>query len=206
MNRAAVAIFVKTPGYSPVKTRLAREIGEEQAVRVYRQLLAIVEQRVLEAAGVDGYFAVAEREAADDPLWRLLPVMSQGEGGLGTRLAKIYTELLQRYTRVVLIGADCPELTTELVLEAATPAPHFLIGPATDGGFYLFAGSTPLPASLWEGVQYSVASTAAQLIDGLAPFGMVKLLPPLADLDTLDDLNRVKEIVGGVASPAILGD
>ena len=122
MDRAAVAIFVKTPDYSPIKTRLARDIGEEQAVAIYLRLLAIVEQRVLDAVGsgaIDGYFAVAEQDAMEDPLWRSMPVLGQGEGGLGARLSKIYTELGERYQRVVLIGADCPELTSELMLKAA---------------------------------------------------------------------------------------
>lgn len=204
MGRAAVAVFVKTPGYSPVKTRLAREIGEERARGVYLQLLAIVERRVKGAVGVDGYFAVAEHEAVRDPLWRMLPVVHQGDGGLGIRLAKIYSELLAKYDRVVLIGADCPELSSELIVDAAQRGPEFCVGPAIDGGFYLFAGSVPLPTSLWEAIEYSAATTAGELISALNPYGAVELLPPLTDLDTADDLKRLQSVMD--SKSVILGD
>lgn len=198
MDRAAVAIFVKTPGLSPIKTRLARDIGEAQALAVYRRLLELTERQVRDAAAtglIDGYFAVAEEDAMGDPLWSSLPVVAQGEGDLGMRLAKVYTELEGRYRRVLLIGADCPELTAELLLEAAA-GERFTVGPAVDGGFYLFAGSTPLPSSLWQGVEYSAATTAKMLIDRLSAFGAVQLLPTLADIDTVDDLNRLRNVLG----------
>jgi len=46
-NSIAIAIFVKTPEFSPVKTRLAASIGKDAAIQVYEYCLKIVEEKVL---------------------------------------------------------------------------------------------------------------------------------------------------------------
>jgi glycosyltransferase A (GT-A) superfamily protein (DUF2064 family) len=109
----AVAIFVKTPGLSPVKTRLAAGgMGAEAATEFHRLSVA----GVARACGDDvaPYWAVAEREALAPPAWRGFPAIWQGEGGLGARLDRIYATLLQRHGRVLLIGADAPQITPDL--------------------------------------------------------------------------------------------
>jgi hypothetical protein len=45
----AVAAFVKTPGLSPLKTRLAAGIGKSKAMRVYKASLALIEASLIEA-------------------------------------------------------------------------------------------------------------------------------------------------------------
>jgi len=104
---AAVAIFVKTPGLSPVKTRLAAGVGVEAATEFHRLAAASV-AGVARACGEEivPYWAVAEQEALDAPAWRGFPTIWQGEGGLGARLDRIYATLLLRHGRVLLIGAD----------------------------------------------------------------------------------------------------
>ena len=201
MSSCAIAIFVKTPGYSPIKTRLARELGEEEALRIYRSLLTIVEESVGEAVRacreLNPYWAVAEEDALGDALWQSFPTIDQGTGGLGTRLHKVYAELLERFDRVLLIGADCPLLSASVLVSAAEriqakPQPQFVIGPATDGGFYLFGGAQAIASSVWEGVSYSSSSTASELIDRLAGQGLVVRLPTLSDVDTVDDLEVLR--------------
>ncbi len=68
---ASLAIFVKTPGYSPVKTRLAASIGQRRAEQFHRLAAAAV-AAVAKAAmpAVTPYWAIAERDALHDPLWR----------------------------------------------------------------------------------------------------------------------------------------
>src|SRR5690606_37603192 len=118
----------------------------------------------LRNAGVEPYWAVAE--ATGGRHWSGFPVIHQGEGGLGSRLAKVYEELRNPGRGAILIGADCPHLTAGLVLDSmsrAAASQGFVLGPSTDGGFYLLAGCRDVGRAEWEAVPYSVTTTADEL-------------------------------------------
>ena len=97
----AVAIFVKTPGLSPIKTRLAASIGQSAAEWFHLMSAKAVESVVLRASHADGalspYWAVAEKQALDTPHWKSFQTIWQGEGSLGERLSHIYDELIERH-------------------------------------------------------------------------------------------------------------
>ena len=66
----ALAIFVKTPELSAVKTRLAAEIGREEAIAFYRSCVGAIEAVAAEASRrspLDVYWAVAEEPASHEP-------------------------------------------------------------------------------------------------------------------------------------------
>jgi glycosyltransferase A (GT-A) superfamily protein (DUF2064 family) len=193
----AVAIWVKTPGLSPVKTRLAAGIGRPAAEHFHllaATAVAAVVQRV--AADLPGTlipcWAVAERGAT---FWSGLEVVEQGEGGLGERLARVYDNLLARHSFVLFLGADSPQLSPALLSDAVarTRGGEFVLGPAEDGGFYLFGGSRPLPRECWTGVPYSNPETLTALESALHPHGTVTRLATLGDVDTAADLAPLRE-------------
>lgn len=198
----ALAIWVKTPGRTPAKTRLAAATGTAIADAFYRLALDAVRE-VAERAAADGggllapSWAVAEEEGEALAWWRGFPTVAQGGGGLGERLARVYDALLARHDAVLFIGADAPQLAPSLLADAAralvTGAEHFVLGPADDGGFYLFGGRRPLPATAWTEVTYSAATTRAELAQRLARHGAVRELSPAFDVDTVDDLRRLRD-------------
>ncbi len=206
----AVAAFVRTPGHSQGKTRLAAGVGAQRAAEFYHLALAVTEA-VLEGArglGLTPYWAVAEAAALDDPRWQALPRLWQGEGSLGERQDRVYRHLLASHSAALLIGADCPLLSPGDLLEARRALRHevpFVLGPATDGGYYLFGGRLPVPGTVWTGVEYSTPETAAQLRVALGPLGAVALLPQLPDVDTRADLGVVlgHARAGGELSPQL---
>jgi len=60
-----IAIFVKTPGLSPIKTRLAAHVGIERALEIYRASIDCVRASVDLACSrveLSAYWAVAEPE------------------------------------------------------------------------------------------------------------------------------------------------
>lgn len=195
----AIAIWVKTPGNSPVKTRLAAAIGTEAAEEFYWLSAQAVGAVARQAAGaapelLTPYWAVAEEAALSHPDWRDFPTVYQGEGDLGARLSHVYDTLLQRHSWVVFIGADAPQITSELLAEAAqvlNETGDFVLGPAEDGGYYLFGGSKPLRHSLWVAVPYSAANTLEAFADLLQSFGCIQYLPELFDVDTAAELPRL---------------
>lgn len=200
----ALAIFVKTPGLSPVKTRLAAGIGQLQAEMFHRQSTAAVEA-VSRAAGpaLALYWAVAENHGLEHSLWSALPKLWQGQGDLGARLHRVYSHLQARHGSVLLIGADTPQLTSSLLqqaLQALQRAP-FVLGPSDDGGFWLFGGRLVVAASIWQSIRYSQPDTAIELQTALAGHGEIAQLPTLVDVDRIDDLARVREALTRLTEP-----
>jgi glycosyltransferase A (GT-A) superfamily protein (DUF2064 family) len=140
------------------------------------------------------YWAVAEEAALSHLDWRDFPTVYQGEGDLGARLSHMYDTLLRRHPWVIFIGADAPQITPELLTEAArvlSEIGDFVLGPAEDGGYYLFGGATALPYTLWIAVPYSAADTLEIFAELLQAFGPIQYVPELCDVDTVDDLVRL---------------
>jgi rSAM/selenodomain-associated transferase 1 len=182
-----------------VKTRLAASIGTNAAEEFYRLSAQAVAAVVRQAVGTSAellapYWAVAEEAALAHPAWRAFPTVYQGEGDLGTRLSHVYDTLLQRHAWVIFIGADAPQITSEVLAEATqvlNETSEFVIGPAEDGGYYLFGGSTPLPYTVWIAVPYSAGDTLEVFTGLLQPLGSIRYLPKLFDVDTADDLSKL---------------
>lgn len=199
MSAIAIAVFVKTPGLSAIKTRLAAGAGTDTAREFYRRSLAITEAVVASAAidlpGVRPYWAVAERDALAAPAWQSFATLWQGEGDLGERLHRVYDQLQRAHGSVLLIGADCPLLGVTHLRNAretlCASACDFVVGRAEDGGFYLFGGRTAIPEGVWRAVGYSAEDTADQLLRQLGPLGQTTEIATLPDVDTMADLVRL---------------
>lgn len=207
----ALAIFVKTPGRSRVKTRLAAAIGGPQAMAFHRlaaRAVAEVACKVrTDRPDFHPYWAVAEHAALGDACWSGLPRCWHGDGGLGERLHRIYDDLLAQHERVLLIGADAPQLTADLLQRAVAaldlPATPFVLGEADDGGFWLFGGRRPVPATAWSGVAYSQADTAMQLRAALQAQGATATLPSLTDVDQATDLVTLADALAALPDPLL---
>lgn len=204
MNESgALAIFVKTPGLSAVKTRLASSIGKEAANRFYELSLAAVSAVMRELRylmpHLQIYWAVAEREGVDSQWWSSHPVIWQGNGSLGCRLSFVYDELLKSHGYVCFIGADSPHLTAHdlkrgIQLTWACLHQKFVLGETVDGGFYFFGGSLPLSEKSWLNAEYSTSQTSRQLRSELEKFAGVEMLAGNFDIDTVADLRRFSEL------------
>lgn len=218
---AGIAIFVKTPGYSPLKTRLARAIGQDAAETFHRLAAAAVAEVTAQAQAampaLVAYWAVAEAEALDAPIWRALPRIPQGDGDLGARMHRVCDTLRERHGRAVLIGADAPQLHADDLLAAcaALDTHAYALGPSEDGGFWLFATRGTVPDAAWCGTPWSQADTAARFADALRvgasghpdasghaqADAAIATLRPLCDVDTIDDLIALAETLHALSMP-----
>lgn len=202
----AIAIFVKTAGYSAVKSRLSAGCGERYALDWYAraaEAVASVARRVHERHDTTAYWAVAEPGALD--AWTGLPVIAQGEGDLGTRMANVHARLVERHGCALLIGADAPQLTAELLADAidwlSSPSPRVAFGPASDGGFWLFGANVAPELSMWTSVRYSDASTATALRQSMQRVGEWRTLATLTDVDHARDLSSVQNALEALPDP-----
>ncbi len=110
-DRVALAVFAKTPGRTPSKTRLAAGVGTDAAEAFYLASLAAT-AAVADAAAargpVDVIWATAEPDAHVDPVWANRRTAGQGTGGLGERLHTVASRLMADYRAALLIGCDSP--------------------------------------------------------------------------------------------------
>ena len=200
-----IAAFVKTPGLSLAKTRLAADVGRADADVFYQQSIACVEAwaHLLRQKDpeIGFHLAVAEKLGDAESYWPGRQIIAQGQGGLGDRLDCVYTALLAEASEVVLIGMDAPQLDMALwqaVRQAAAEGADFVVGPASDGGFYLLFGKRPIPKALWQAIPYSAEDTCSSLIERLQQYGKVKILQRLTDVDHAEDLPLLQQELAGL--------
>ncbi len=195
----AIAIFVKSPELSAVKTRLWPGIGRGQAERLHRASATAVRSVVMRASvrgAVEGYWALAEAAEASARYWPGLLHVEQGEGSLGKRMAAVYRQLRKRHAGVILIGADAPQIESGALQQAVdwldAEQPRLAIGRAADGGFWLFGGNRDIAAPAWIEPRYSQPDTATEFVRAMDAFGDWCELGNLRDIDTVTDIGPVR--------------
>jgi len=205
VSACALAIFVKTPGHSPVKTRLAATRGTAFAEAFHQHAAAAVAEAAELAAhaarargdALQACWAVAEPAAMQASQWAGLARLEQGSGSLGERMAHVHAQLLALAPGALLVGADSPQMTPAVLLDAcawlARPGPRCVIGPARDGGFWLFGSNVAFPRSAWTSPAYGRDDTGAAFIAALsaARNAQWKHLPTLVDVDDAHDLAQL---------------
>ncbi len=206
----AIAVFVKTPGFSPVKTRLAATLGQKTAECFHlasARTVAAILQVVSDLDDIHSYYAVAEQEAVNhDCYWQEFSCLWQGEGGLGERMGYVYETLLKKHDFVVLVGADIPQMTTVDLLTASTwllheQQPRLLYGPSVDGGFWLIGGNCNIAQNIWTDVTYSTTDTGTQFLNKIRAVGEIQNLSLLHDVDEAEDLVLLRETLSELTDP-----
>lgn len=176
-----------------MKTRLAATIGPAAALAVYQELLEHTQRITAKLAEVHKTVWLAEpaTTATAPYAWPGFEQAEQPPGDLGQRMQTAFARAFsQAAAAVVIIGTDCPGLTTEHLSAAfqALTTHDVVIGPATDGGYYLL-GMRQLYADLFQNKSWSTdAVCSATLADAARLQLQVAQLPILRDVDTADDL------------------
>ena len=189
------AVLLKAPRAGYVKTRLASEIGELHALRLYRLMAGRV-LAALQATGAPTTIWYAPPEARPE-MWRWLgqewDLRPQASGDLGARLAAA-ARAAPEGTGWLAVGGDCPDLTSELLLQAAEvlKTHEVVLGPAFDGGYYLIGGRVPLP-DLFSGIPWGTDQVLQATRERLQRDGVAwEELPALRDVDTADDARATR--------------
>jgi rSAM/selenodomain-associated transferase 1 len=205
-------IFTRFPEPGKVKTRLIPELGSAGATRVYRHLAEQVVRtaRSLRRQSMQAVVCVEPaRRIPDMASWLGAGLIFRGQvgAGLGERLSQAFDRAFTGGARrVVAIGTDCIELSSELIAEAfdLLARNDAVLGPATDGGYYLIGLSRPLP-DVFRDIPWSTDQTLTVTTRRLASVGVSpQLLPPLNDIDTWDDL-KAAELTGLAVETASAG-
>jgi len=129
--------------------------------------------------------------AADFATWigEDVQLVEQDEGDLGARLARVNAP-------AILLGADIPGLTAQHLREAAKALEEVpvVIGPASDGGYYLLGFTQPIP-ELWCDMQWGTEQVLRETEARLQALGVsYRLLDELDDCDRPEDLANWPEL------------
>lgn len=192
--KCSLVVFARPPATGRVKTRLAAGVGAVAAAEVYRALLAHT-LKIAARSGVDVVVSIAETA---DRAWMKgvgAPVEIQCAGDLGQRMGASFRRRFELGSeRVVVIGSDNPCLRTDHIDAAfrALDAAPVVLGPATDGGYWLVAvpHGGRLPAGLFEGVRWSGPHALTDTEATLGRLGPARLAAVLSDVDNAVDLPR----------------
>jgi uncharacterized protein len=203
MKPVRIVIFAKAPVPGRVKTRLIPALGAAGAARLARRMLDLALEQAL-AADV-GPVELCMSPAPGSAEWTAIPLPAeigtsdQGGGDLGERMARAARRVIENGEAVLLIGTDCPDLSTTRLREAASRlADHdAVLHPAADGGYPLL-GLNRFNASLFEDMPWSTSAVADMTLARLAALGWrVWLGETLRDIDEPGDLAWLPERLSG---------
>jgi len=199
MRPAAVAIMAKAPRAGEVKTRLCPPLSLVDAAELYRRLLLdkIEQVRSLKTASLAIAYTPDEARAFFEEVAPGFVLVPQRGADLGDRLANSLGELLDTGHRGALaIDSDTPTLPLEFLQQAldliVTPEIDVVLGPTEDGGYYLI-GLRAVHRELFEAMAWSTQQVLPETIRRADAKGLrVACLPPWYDIDTPDDLARLR--------------
>lgn len=195
MNHSALIIFAKLPRAGEVKTRLGESIGMEQAAKVYKEF---AEHAFTLADGVNAkdivvyifYAPGASEIEIKQWVGRPFHFIEQRGNSLGDRMRNAFDRTFaDGATQTVIIGTDVPELDARTLHSsfAYLTSHDIVIGPSTDGGYYLLGMNVPTK-DVFDGIVWSSSAvtetTLARIEAGNYSFA---LLPVLSDIDTEED-------------------
>ncbi len=187
---ATVALLLKAPIPGTVKTRLAREVGVDNATQFYKRLVRHQVAQIPEGWETVVHFAPA------DALTRMhaflgteLEFVPQPEGDLGARLQRAAAHHFERNAHPLLIvGGDCPYLTPKVLEECATALTQreVCIIRALDGGYVLIGLAANHPA-VFENIAWSTPKVHLQTVRQCLAAGLTlsEVGPALEDVDHL---------------------
>ncbi|MGL5059361.1 MAG: TIGR04282 family arsenosugar biosynthesis glycosyltransferase, partial [Microcoleus sp.] len=154
-------VFTRYPIPGNAKTRLIPVLGAAGAANLHRLM---AQRTIARAISMQNYgqFSVeicytgASEQQMQDWLGNESIYHPQIEGDLGTRmLAAFESSFNSGVEKVVIIGTDCPSLTTEILTEAFDELSKndLVLGPAKDGGYYLIGLRRSHP-ELFQGIKW----------------------------------------------------
>jgi len=203
MPRTGLGLMAKFPTRGLAKTRLAADVGDEEALQVYRRLLRRTLRTVTALDREE--FHVASFVTPSDKLRKFADrfpgcdsYLAQSGGDLGHRMAQSLEELLEikGVDQAILIGADIPEISPELLITAAERLRRndLVLGPTEDGGYYLI-GMRRVHSELFDQIPWGTKRVLGHTLDVARRSNLdVSLLDVLRDLDDADDLEHFLKI------------
>ncbi|HLH63495.1 MAG TPA: TIGR04282 family arsenosugar biosynthesis glycosyltransferase [Ktedonobacteraceae bacterium] len=211
MPDTTLVIMARYPHASTTKTRLARSIGDEAVIKLYKAFLTDLACKFAgRVADLHWSYTPSEVNFAGfiasltPSLAQRMHYFPQQGAGLGERLLHTFQFMHKSgYKRTIVIASDSPHMCGDIVATArqALDGADVVLGPADDGGYYLIAMRQP--HDVFRGIPMSTSKVARMTIELAQSQGLkVSTLETLFDVDELSDLERLEQLLGADSSLA----
>ncbi len=205
-----IAIMAKASRPGLTKTRLVPPLTPEEAAACNTAFLQDVTANLLRAAAnesLTGYIAYGPVGCGDffrTHLPTQISLLEIWNSDFGLCLIKaLEAQFACGHDAACVLNSDSPTLPftflTEAVRVLQAPGERIVLGPSTDGGYYLL-GCKRIYPKLFEDIAWSTEVVARQTLERAAELGVpVCLLPTWYDVDDADALRlATSELLAGV--------
>lgn len=205
---AGIGIICKAPQPGRTKTRLAAMIGAEAAASLSACFLRDVAATIGELPACVDYkpYAVYAPAGAERAIRELLPpsfgLLLQVDAELGKVLLGATRDLLAAgHDCVVLVSGDSPTLPSSLVRAAIEalrrPGDRLVLGPASDGGYYLIGLKVP-HQRVFSDIPWGTDKVARLTLERASEIGLATIcLPEWYDIDDAESLGWLRDELSG---------
>ncbi|WP_438962223.1 TIGR04282 family arsenosugar biosynthesis glycosyltransferase [Nonlabens sp.] len=185
-------IFTRNPELGKGKRRLAATVGDQVAFDIYKFLLAHTREITRDLKAVKQVW-YSERLHLDDD-WDNAIYDKQVQAGddLGERMNYAFAKAMQQHSKVIIIGSDLHDLEQQDLEKAFELLDHHdaVIGPATDGGYYLLGFKNHVPQEVFQNKIWGTDTVLENTIKDLETLNYATLAPR-NDVDYYEDIKDV---------------
>jgi len=139
-----VLLFTRYPEPGQCKTRLIPALGRNGAADLHREMTRRVLAQLTRLTAIHPHHLEIHYDGGTESQMRSwlgtdLHYRQQAAGDIGCRMQAAISGRMDQMERLLLIGSDCPDLSTDILEEAfmALTTHDLVLGPAFDGGYYL---------------------------------------------------------------------
>jgi len=195
MAQVPVLVFSRAPRPGETKRRLIPALGAEGAAALHARMLRSVLRTAL-AADLGPVHLLCTPDI-DDPEFVAcsaelgVSLRRQSGADLGARMANAFADALVAYPAAIVVGSDCPALAVSDLRQAARWLAldcDAVLGPSTDGGYYLI-GLAGTPPALFSDIRWGSATVLGATRRRLRQCGLSwRELVARTDIDVPADL------------------
>ncbi len=190
-HKNLLLIFTRNPELGKSKTRLAKTIGDQTALEIYKFLLKRTQEIAVKVnADKAVYYSVKVR---NNDIWdsSIYQKYQQFGEDLGVRMKNAFKNGFDAgYKKVIIVGSDLYDLSSKIIDNAfqKLESNDFVIGPAEDGGYYLL-GMNFLQEDIFENKDWGTETVRKDTLVNLKD-KKVFLLEMLNDVDVFEDIEH----------------
>ena len=192
----AVILFARDLILGQVKTRLSSLFDDETILRLYTCFVEDSLEKIRQVDNADCFVGISPSNISgffngiEDSDTRLF--IQQGKD-LGDKMRQAFVDRFSDgYKKVVIIGSDSPSLPVSYINQALNSDKDLMLGPSTDGGYYLIA-MTGKVSEVFDGIAWGTEQVLDETLNRVKKAGVsLELLPVWYDVDFPEDLKFLK--------------
>ena len=192
----AVILFARDLILGQVKTRLSSLFDDETILRLYTCFVEDSLEKIRQVDNADCFVGISPSNISgffngiEDSDTRLF--IQQGKD-LGDKMRQAFVDRFSDgYKKVVIIGSDSPSLPVSYINQALNSDKDLMLGPSTDGGYYLIAMKGKV-SEVFDGIAWGTEQVLDETLNRVKKAGVsLELLPVWYDVDFPEDLKFLK--------------